>query len=172
MTRPARNRLLVVLLVVGIVVLSRRAPDELTWASTLFFAPVVVLALWVTAPLQRARSLHKNKQFDEAALAVAEFEKNVSATPWKLRLAGLAVGLYTSSPLAAARNVLGAIRLDQGKLDEAEMHLKASLEHDALYALPWANLAVLANERKDVPGAQAALKKARELGYSPKLRVG
>jgi len=168
-SRPARNRLLMAVFVVVMVLVTRRLPDEVTWASTAVFVPLVALALWVTLPFQRARSLLAKRQFDDAATELAAFEKSLVESGWRRAFASLAVGFYTSHPLAAARNTLGAVRLEQGRVDDAATHFSAALEHDALYAVPWANRAVLAAMKGDRAAAEEARQKAASLGYAPKI---
>lgn len=169
MTRPTRNRLLVVLLVIGIIAVSRVLPDSVMYVSSALFVPIVALSLWITLPFQRARTLLARRQFDDAALELAHFEKSLSDAPWKRLFAALAVGLYTNDPVAAARNTLGAVRLEQGQLDDAAKHFDVSLEKDPGYAVPWANRAVLAATRGDEAGAKEAMQRAKALGFSSKL---
>lgn len=169
MTRPARNRLLVAVVMVAAFFAAPRLPDAALWAATAVASPLVALALWVTLPFHRARTLLRKQQFDEAATELAAFETALSQAAWKRAIAALAVGLYTSNALAASRNTLGAVRLEQGKLDDASTHFKAALEHDASYAVPWGNLAVLAAMRGDAVAAEEARAKAAALGFKPKI---
>lgn len=169
MTRPARNRLLVAVFMVAAFVAAPRLPNAALWGATAAAVPFVVVALWVTLPFHRARTLLRKKQFDAAATELAAFESALSQAPWKRAVAALAVGLYTSNALAASRNTLGAARLDQGKLDDAQTHFKAALEHDAGYAVPWGNLAVLAAMRGDAVAAEEARRRAATLGFKPKI---
>lgn len=169
MTRVLRNRLLVAAFVVVAFVSAPRLSDAVVWAVAAIVFPVTLLALWVARPFHQARSLLSKQKYEEAAAALAEFEVSITQTPWKRALAGLAVGLYTFSALAAARNTLGAVRLEQGRLDDAETHFKAALQHDAGYAVPWGNLAVLAAMRGDAPAAEESRLKAASLGFKPKV---
>ncbi len=146
MSRPTRNGLLVAVVLVAGVLLAPRLPDAVVWALAASAMTVVVLATTFTGDFRAARALFAAKKFDEAALRLAAFEKSL-ASPLRARLAGLAVGVYTSNALAAARNTLGAVRLEQGRFDEAQTHFDAALEMDAHYALPWANKALLAKRR-------------------------
>ena len=75
----------------------------------------------------------------------------------------------TSNPLAAARNTLGAVRLEQGRLDDARTHFQTALERDPRYGVPFGNLAVLAAMKGDAAGAEEARAKAAALGFKPKL---
>lgn len=168
MSRPARNRLVVAVFVVVAFFAAPRMTNAMLWSATALATPVVLAALWVSMPFQRARGLLRKRQYEEAATELAAFESSLTAG-WKRALASMAVGLYTSNPAAASRNTLGAVRLEQGRLDDAQTHFKAALEHDPLYAVPWGNLAVLAAMRGDAPGAEEARLKAASLGFKPKI---
>lgn len=168
MSRPTRNRLLVAVFVVVAFAAAPRLPNLLLWSVTAVATPLVIAALWVSAPFLRARGFLQKQKYEEAATELAAFESSLSAG-WKRALASLVVGLYTSNPVAAARNTLGAVRLEQGRLDDAQTHFKAALERDALYAVPWGNLAVLAAMRGDAAGAEEARLKAALLGFKPKV---
>lgn len=169
MTRPARNRLLVAIVMIVAFFASPRLPNAVLWGASAVAAPFLFLALWVTQPFHRARALLRRRQYDEAATELAAFETSLSQAGWKRALAGLAVGLYTSNALAAARNTLGAVRLEQGRTDDARTHFQAALQHDPGYAVPWGNLAVLAAMRGDAAAAEEARLKAASLGFRPKI---
>ena len=169
MTRPARNRLVVVVFMLVAFFAAPRLPDGVLWGATVLATPVVLLAIWVTLPFHRARGLLRKQKYEEAATELAAFERALTQAGWKRVLAATAVGLYTANPLAAARNTLGAVRLEQGRLDDAQTHFKAALEHDVGYAVPWGNLAVLAAMRGDAAGAEEARVKAAALGFKPKV---
>ena len=169
MTRVNVNRLMYSLLIVAAFVAAPRLPNSALWSVLGGSITLIGLALWVTLPLHRARSLLRQRKYDEAATELAAVETSLTETKWKRTLASMAVGLYTSNALAAARNTLGAVRLEQNRLDDAEIHFKASLQHDAGYAVPWGNLAVLAAMRGDAGGAEEARQKAAALGFKPKL---
>ena len=169
MTRPLRNKLVVVVFVIAAFFAAPRLSNVALWSATVVATPFVVLALWVTWPFHRARALLRKRQYESAATELAAFESSIAQTGWKRSLAAMAVGLYTSNALAAARNTLGAVRLEQARLEDAETHFKAALAHDAGYAVPWGNLAVLAAMRGDAGAAEEARTKAAELGFKPKV---
>ena len=169
MTRPARNRLLVVVFIVAAFFAAPRLSDAVLWGAAALATPLVLLAIWVTRPFNRARTLLRTKKDDEAAAELATFETSLTQAPWKRPLAAISVGLYTSNPVAAARNTLGAVRREQGKLDEAHGHFQAALQQDPGYAVPWGNLAVLAAMHGDAKAAEEARLKAEALGFKPKL---
>jgi Flp pilus assembly protein TadD len=171
MTRPTRNRLLIVAVVVGVLGLGPRLPDPLPWVLLALFAPLFVLTLVVVQPLTRARRALAEQRYEHAAADLAEFESALLTSAWKRRLAGLAVGLYSTNALAVARGTLGAVRLEQGRLDDARTHLERALELDPGYAVPHANLAVLLAQRGDAAGAEVERQKAADLGFAPKVLV-
>ncbi len=168
MTRPARVRLVVVAVAVLAFVAGPRLPEPLPWVLLGLLAPVLGLALWLVQPLVRARRAHAEQRFEHAAAELAAFEVALTAAPWKRAVAGLAVGLYSANPLAVARGTLGAVRLDEGRLDDAARHLAKALELDPGYAVPHANLAVLHATRGDAAAAEAARARAAALGFAPK----
>lgn len=167
MTRPARNRLIAAVFVVVTVLLSRQLPDVVLWTIAAVVGVAMFGALWVTTPFRKARKLMTEKKYDDAATELAAFELSLTE-PWRKRLAGFAVGMYTTNPIAASRNTLGAVRLEQGRLEDAVTHFDAATALDALYAMPWANRAVLAAMKGDKVAALEAKNKARELGFSSK----
>ncbi len=169
MTRPARNRLLVAVFTIAAFFGGPRLGNAALWSATAVATPLVLLALWVTWPFHRARTMLRKGKYDEAAAELAAFEVSISKAGWKRALAATAVGLYTSNALAASRNTLGAVRLEQGRIDDAQVHFKAALEHDPGYAVPWGNLAVLAAMQNDATAAEDARLKAAALGFKPRL---
>ncbi|MFT3710676.1 MAG: hypothetical protein QM817_23890 [Archangium sp.] len=169
MTRVLRNRLLVAAFVIVVILISPRLPDLATWLAAAVVFPFIGVALWVTLPFQRARTLLSKAQYDDAAMQIAAFERAMLESPWKSKVASLAVGLYTSNPVAASRNTLAAIRLEQGRLKDAARSLTTSLELDPGYAVPWANRAVLAAMEGDRARAEEALAKAKSLGFAPRM---
>ncbi|MGV3619248.1 MAG: hypothetical protein ACO1OB_00445 [Archangium sp.] len=60
------------------------------------------------------------------------------------------------------------MRLEQGRLDDAATHLDAAIALDPLYAVPWANRAVLAAMKGDKIAAIEARDRARALGFGSK----
>ena len=168
MTRPLRNQLLAALFVVAALFAAPRMSDGLMWVLTAVVTPMLVLAVWVTGPFRRARRAFAKKQYESAAAELTTFEKSLEVA-WKRFFAGLAVGFYTTNAVAAARNTLGAVRLEQARLEDAEVQFKAALQLDPGYAVPWGNLAVLAALRGNAGGAEEARLKAAALGFKPQL---
>src|SRR5688572_28576558 len=120
MTRVLRNRVLVAVFVIAAFASAPRLSDGVMWTVTAIVFPLMLAALWVARPFHRARAQLENQQYEEAAASLAEFETSISQAAWKRVLAGTVVGLYTFNALAAARNTLGAVRLEQNRLEDAE----------------------------------------------------
>ncbi len=168
MSRPARNRLFAVIFVVATLGFAPKLPSPLLWSAAALVFSLTAFALWLTTGFRRARALLAQKQYDAAATELAAFELSLTES-WKRHVAGLAVGTYTTSAFAAARNTLGAVRLEQGRLDDAATHFSAAIALDAQYAVPWANRAVLAAMRGDAAGAHEAKDTAKKLGFRSKV---
>jgi len=166
MSRPTRNWVFVAVVLLAGVLVTPRLPNALVWALAALAVTLVMSAMFFTDDFRAARALFAKKQFDDAALKLVAFEKSL-ASPLRARIAGLAVGVYTSNALAAARNTLGAVRLEQGKFDEAQTHFDAALKLDEQYALPWANKALLAKKR----GADATEARNRAVALGAKAKA-
>ncbi|GMU61995.1 MAG: hypothetical protein AMXMBFR34_37580 [Myxococcaceae bacterium] len=168
MTRPRRNLLLLLLFVVAALVLAPRLPDLALWLAAAAGGLVIVVSVLAGRHLFKGRSLMGQQRWDDAALELAAFEQEQSRGGWRAALAFLFVGTYSSNGLAVARATLGAVRLEQGKLDEAEAHLRRALEADPGYAVPHANLALVAARKRDATAAQTHRARAHALGFRRK----
>lgn len=169
MTRPRRHLALIVVFVVAALVLSPRLPDAALWAAAAVGALLLAVSYAAGRHLFAGRALMAKARFDDAALELAAFEQEQSNSAWRRALAFLFVGTFSSDGVAVARNTLGAIRLEQGKLDEAEGHLRRALEQDPGYAVPHANLALVAAARGEPEAAQAHRDRAWALGFRRKV---
>lgn len=165
MTRPARNLFFLLAFVIGAVLLAPLLPDAVIYPASAVGFALIVTALVVGKRFFRGRALMRQKAWDEAALAMAGFEKEQTEAGWRRAFSWLFAGIYTHDGVAIARNNLGAIRLEQRQLDDAEAHFRRALERDAKYAVPYANLAIIAALRGQPEQAEANVKRARELGF-------
>jgi tetratricopeptide (TPR) repeat protein len=168
MTRPRRNLVLILVFVVAALFLAPRLPDEALWVSAAVGGVLIAVCVFAGRHLFRGRSLMKQGKWDDAALELAAFEHEQAQGGWRRALAFLFVGTFSSNGLAVARATLGAARLEQGKLDEAEGHLRRALEVDPGYAVPHANLALLAAKRGDDAAAETHRAHAHRLGFRRK----
>lgn len=165
MTRPRRHLALILLFVAAAVVVAPRLPDVALWSATAAGALLIAVCFVAGRHLFRARSLMGQAKWDDAALELAAFEQEQAAGGWRRALAVLFVGTFSSNGVAVARGTLGALRLEQGQLDEAKRHLERALEADPGYAVPHANLALLAAKQGDAAGAETHRAKAHALGF-------
>jgi tetratricopeptide (TPR) repeat protein len=165
MTRPRRNLALIVLFIAGAFFAAPHLPNAVLTAAAAVGAVLLIVAVFAAKHLLAGRALMKRGQWDDAALELAAFEHEQATVAWRRALAFLFVGTWTSDGVAVARGTLGAIRLEQGRLDEAEGHLKRAVEQDPGYALPYANLALVAARRADAAAAEAHRARAHQLGF-------
>lgn len=165
MTRPRRHLAFIVLFVVAAVAASPRLPDAALWAGAAAGLVLIALSAAVGRHFLRARTLMGQAKWEDAALELAAFEREQAESAWRRTLAVLFVGTFSSNGVAVARGTLGALRLEQGKLDEAKRHLERALEADPGYAVPHANLALLAAKQGDAAAAESHRAKAHALGF-------
>ncbi len=114
----------------------------------------------------KARSLLSAKQYEAAFDELLAFEQQVRRDGWRRSLAFLYTGFHTGDPLALARCYQGVVRLEQGRLVEAEALLKSAVELDRAYGLAWANRAIVAASMGDEASARAHQLAARTNGVT------
>ena len=165
MTRPNRNMLGFAAAVIAIVFGGPHLPPFAVWLFFAAFAAYFIVTVTVGREFFVGRRHTKHKRWEEAAICFVLFEKRLLTSQWRRSMSVVFSGMYTYDGVALARNNLGAVRLDQGRNDEAEAALLRSLERDPLYATPHANLAILAALKGDAPRAKEESEKARALGY-------
>ena len=168
MTRPNRNMLAFVAAVIAIVLGGPRLPPFAVWIFFALFAAYFVITLTVGREFFLGRRHTKRKRWEEAAICFVLFEKRLLTSQWRRSMSVVFSGLYTYDGVALARNNLGAVRLEQGRKEEAEAALRRALERDPLYATPHANLAILAALKGDEARAKEESAKAQALGYRGK----
>jgi tetratricopeptide (TPR) repeat protein len=112
----------------------------------------------------RARALLAQKKYEAAFDELRAFEQQVTREAWRRHLAFLYAGFRTSDAIALARGYQGVVRLEQGRLSEAEALFKSALQKDPDYGVPWANRAIVAASLGDEKSARAHVATARSLG--------
>jgi tetratricopeptide (TPR) repeat protein len=163
--RPQRNLALSVVLLVAALAWGRHLSDGQQWLMSGLGFALLVTTIALGRPWFRARELMRKKDWERAATAMAGCEQQLTTVAWRRTLAALYVGFYSSDGVAVARNNLGAIRLEQDRLDDAKRHFERALERDPGYAMPWANLAVIAARRHDRAESERCRDRARALGF-------
>jgi Flp pilus assembly protein TadD len=163
MTRPNRNRLLVVALC--LVCLAAGNLVGVPLAGVLFVAALT--SYIASRELFAARRALRQKRWVDALMGLQRFEAQLTS-PARRALSWLAVSLYTFDARAIARNLTGVVHLENGNLDLAQAAFQSALQLDALYAVPYLNLAVIAARRKDTAAMESHLAQAARLGLTNK----
>ena len=166
MTRPNRNRLLIGGFVVGCLLLGNFLP--IAWRAP-FVLTLLLLSL-VSFAFARdffiGRRHIKKQRWMEAILCFQRFESQLLSSALRRRLAWLAAGIYSFDPVAIARNNVGVVHLENGKLELAEAAFRSALERDPPYAVAHLNLAVVAARRSDKATMEQQLTHASRLGLT------
>lgn len=114
----------------------------------------------------RARALLSAKRYEAAFDELLAFEQQLRRDAWRRQLAFLFTGFSTTNPLALARCYEGIVRLEQGRLVEAEALLASAVEQDPGYGLAWANRALCAAMTNDAERARSHAAVAKTNGAS------
>ncbi|MBL8918362.1 MAG: hypothetical protein JNJ54_05840 [Myxococcaceae bacterium] len=110
----------------------------------------------------KARALLAQRRYEAAFDELLAFEQQVKQDAWRRQLAFLFTGFSTTNPLALARCYQGVVRLEQGRLAEAEALLASAVEQDAGFGLAWANRALGAAMAGDAARARAFAATAKQ----------
>jgi hypothetical protein len=162
-TRPKRNRLLLVALCLLFIALGRYAGIPL---GALVLA--AGLASFIASrDFFAGRRALRQKRWVDALRSLQRFEAQLTS-PGRRALSWLAASVYSFDAVAIARNLVGVVHLENGKLDLAEAAFRSALQSDPLYAVPHLNLAVVAARRGDRPQMEAQLGQATRLGLTSK----
>lgn len=116
--------------------------------------------------LFRSRKLISESRFEEGANAARAFLAELQRQPWRRHFIYCHYAFYTWDVEAMTRNNIGAARMELGELDEAERELRAALQKDPDYPLPYFNLAVIAHVRRDTVEGDRLISVAAEKGYT------
>jgi hypothetical protein len=160
MTRPARNRLLLLALCAVCIALGSVA------GVPLFITLLVAAAVsYITArDVFAARRAIRQRRWVDALMSLQKFEAKPPPRP----LCWLTMSTYSFEPVAIARNLSGIVHLENNNLDLAQAAFQSALAKDPLYAVPQLNLAVVAARRKDTAAMERHLAEAKRLGLSGK----
>ena len=168
MTRPTKNRLLFAGFWVVCLVLGNVLPDEIRLPFVLLIFALAAVSYVVSRRFFAGRRHLKKKQWVDALTSFQAFEQELDSSSWKRRFSYLASGIYTRDPVAIARNNIGVVHLENGKLELAEAGFRSALERDGEYAVPHLNLAVIAAKRGDSASMEQRLADAQRLGLTDK----
>lgn len=113
----------------------------------------------------RGRRLLGRGEWDAAAAHFARFLGQVRRDPTRKRVISMQWGAHTLDIEAMALNNLGVAHLSAGRRAEARKAFLDALAVDAEYAVPYYNLARVAEQTGDLGEAGRLLEEARRRGY-------
>lgn len=129
---------------------------------------VVFVALLVTwgRDFYRGRSFLRRRQWARALRHFERYERKLSAARFHRLLNALHLSIYTRDGVALALNNIAVCRMNLREMPAATQALKLALARDPRYAVPHANLAVIAALAGDEATALEELAEAARLGYA------
>ena len=174
MSRATRYLMMIaavtVVAVVGVFFYLSRYPgsyDAVLVVALLFFVPGRISSAFLK-DLYRCRR-HVDREEYEAAIECGErFLATLRKQPWRARLIYLTWSLYTWNVEAMTRNNIGAAEMMRGRFAAAREQFNAALALDSGYALPYANLAIMAAVEGDHTESERLMALARRNGYAEK----
>ncbi len=127
---------------------------------------LVILMVWARHYLI-GRYRARRRRWPKAIESYQRFEQMLLTNRHSHLLMPLYMGIYTLDGVAVTRNLIAQALMRLDKLDEAEGWLRSALQRDPLFAVPYANLGVIAAVRREEAQARRHSVKAVELGFNP-----
>jgi tetratricopeptide (TPR) repeat protein len=109
----------------------------------------------------------RRRQWREAIESYAKFEKQLGETGLGSVLIPIYLSIYSFDGVAIARNNIGRSLIELKEFADAEHWLRAALQRDPLFALPYTGLGTIAALRGDAKSAEREFRRAVELGFNP-----
>jgi hypothetical protein len=166
MSRPTRNRLLFAGFWITCLVLGNVLPHAVRLPFVLAVLAFAAASYVVSRQFFAGRRHLKKKRWVDAITSFQAFEAELLQSEWKRRFSWLAAGIYTLDPVAIARNNIGVVHLENGKLELADAAFRSALERDRDYPVPHFNLALVAAKRGDQAAMESELAEAARLGVT------
>ena len=126
----------------------------------------LILSIWARH-LWLGRFRARRRRWASAIESYQRFEKMLLTNRLAGWLAPLHLGIYTLDGVARTRNLIGEALIQLDKRDEAEGWLRAALQRDPLYPVPYAHLGTIAALRSQDALARREFQKAVDLGFNP-----
>jgi predicted Zn-dependent protease len=165
--RPQRYMFIIMTVMVAVYLLLTRLPGN---AALALLAGIALLAI-VTAIWGYdwfiARRHASRRRWPQAIERYERFEKKLRNGLFARLSILLYLGIYSVDGIAVTRNAIGQVMLGAGDLDGAVRRLRAALQQDPLYPVPYVNLAVIAAKRNDEAAARREMTRALQLGFNP-----
>jgi tetratricopeptide (TPR) repeat protein len=167
MKRTQRNLFIIMTVMVVIYLpLARLPPPIALGMAVALLCIALLLTLWAH-DFFIARHHAKRRRWRRAIERYEKFEKKLLAARWRRITVLLYFGIYTFDGIAIVRNNIAQSLMNLDEFEAAERWLKAALERDLEYAVPYVNLAAIAAIRRDRATAHRHMSRAVQLGYSP-----
>jgi tetratricopeptide (TPR) repeat protein len=167
MKRPQRYLFIIMTVLLAVYLLLTRLPPVaalgLLVAIVLF---VLASALW-GRDLLIGRRHSKKKNFAKAVERYERFERKLLAIRWPRFAIVLYPNIYSFDGIAVTRNYIAQDLVKAKDFDRAVVWLRAALQRDPYYALPYVHLAVIAATRGDAHTAKREMTRAVQLGFAP-----
>lgn len=114
----------------------------------------------------RGRRFLEQKQYEKSLFHFNRFLWALQQRTYIKHLIWLVYSVYTRNVEAMTLNNIGAAKLEQGELREAETVLQQALDLDANYPKPYYNLAVCAAIRGEMVNAERLFSESVRLGFN------
>ena len=147
------------------IVYFQLSPGGILLLALLFLIPGRVAGFF-WRDFYRGRRLASMGAWEDAIEYFERFLADVKKRPWIKHMIWFAWGTYTRDIEVMTQNNLGAMKLNLGRLDDAEPHFQAASELDPEAPLPRYNLAMLEQMRGNTEKAKLLLREAQRLGFS------
>jgi tetratricopeptide (TPR) repeat protein len=167
MKRPQRHLTIIMTVLLAVYLLLTRLPPA---AGLALLGALVVYVLGVAIwgrDLLLGRRHSKKKNYAQAVERYERFEKKLVSSGWPRLAVVLYPNIYSFDGIAVTRNYIGQDLLKAKHLDRAVVWLRAALQHDPFYPVPYVNLALIAAARRDPNTAKREMTKAVQLGFDP-----
>jgi hypothetical protein len=168
MKRPQRNLTIIMTVLLAVYLLLTRLPGV---AALGLLGALVVFVLGAAVwgrDLLIAHFHSKKKRFAKARERYGRFERKLLGSRWPRLSIVLYPNLYSFDGIALARNCIGQEWVKSEDLDRGVVWLRAALQRDPMYPVPYVNLALIAAKRGDATTARREMTKAVQLGFDPR----
>ncbi|HKO47319.1 MAG TPA: hypothetical protein VJV79_06330 [Polyangiaceae bacterium] len=128
-------------------------------------ALVALIIIW-GRDFYRARLLVRRRRWARALHYFERYQRRLSTARFDRLLSALQLSIYTNDGIALALNNIALCRMNLQDMPAAVQALQLALARDPGYAVPHANLAIIAALAGDATSAREELAEAARLGYS------
>lgn len=168
MKRPQRYLFIIMTVLVVVYLLLTRLPPLASLALLGMLALyVLIVSIW-GRDLFFARRAAKRGEWAKAQARYEKLEKKLQRARWHRLAVVLYPNIYRFDGVAIMRNNIGQMLINAGELDQAVQWLRAALQRDPFYPVPYVNMALVAAKRRDEAGARREMTRAVQLGFDPR----